>query len=595
MNETDLRHRSAWKRPSVNWLLGVLGLYLLVGVGIHWVTAINDNSIRNAVSLIACGIAALALAIWFFRVLATRIPRGAAALVTLALLLVPVVAFRIRGFTGEIIPQLEFRFSSNRQLPTEIQAVDSQGETVHQAEFDFPEFLGPSRSAVIAHREFAVPSEAQFQPLWRQAIGDGWSGFAIVGASCVTLEQRGEDECVTCYRLADGALLWINHSRVRHENRLGGVGPRSTPTIADGRVYTQGATGIVQCLDLASGEVIWRQELLELAGWSQTQSEKEIAWGRAGSPLLVDQLCILPFGGPNKNGESNAVPADGTPVLKGRTLIALDRADGSVRWTAGADQISFASPMLMNLAGTDQIVSVNEKSVTGHAVDDGRQLWSVDWRGQSNGAANCAAAMQVDDTALLVGKAYGTGSGVFEIASSGDAFTADIRWKHPNVLKTKFTHACVAGGFAYGLSDGMLECVNLSDGKRAWAQPRGARYGHGQVILVEDVLVVQTETGEVAFVAARNDRFEELALLPALQSKTWNIPALAGRYLAIRNDAEAVLYQLPQRSEKPSGDGRSAEEPEMAERGEGKQVAKPSEPLASQTLRSPAALGGGGI
>ena len=322
--------------------------------------------------------------------------------------------------------------------------------------------------------------------------------------------------------------MWIQQSQARHENRIGGIGPRSTPTIADGRVYTQGATGIVQCLDLASGDVIWRQELLPLAGWSQRRSEEEIMWGRAGSPLLVGELCVVPFGGPD---DDDAWPesAGQSDQRRNRGLIAFDKADGTIRWTGGAEQISFASPMLMNLAGTEQIVIVNESSVTGHAVEDGRQLWRVSWRGRSNGAANCAAALQVDANAFLVGKAYGTGSGVFEIAAEGEEFAVQERWARPSVLKTKFTHACIADGFAYALSDGLLECVDIATGKRAWAQPRGARYGHGQLILVEDVLVVQTEAGEVAFVAARSDRFEELVKMPALASKSWNIPSIAGR------------------------------------------------------------------
>src|SRR5690606_22835294 len=135
-----------------------------------------------------------------------------------------------------------------------------------------------------------------------------------------------------------------------------------------------GATGIVQCLDLDSGNQIWRQDLLQLAGWSQRRSEEEITWGRAGSPLLIGDLCVVPFGGPDSDDPWDGA-VDEPGQRQGRSLIALDKSDGTVRWTAGDDQISFASPMLMKLAGTEQIVIVNERSVTGHAIDDGRELW----------------------------------------------------------------------------------------------------------------------------------------------------------------------------------------------------------------------------
>ncbi len=535
-------------RPRFKWLLIVLAGAALTGIGVHWITAINDNSIQNAVTLGACGVAVIAVLVWLYRTLTIWVPRRIALLAVLAVLLLPAVMFRVRGFTGEILPVIELRFARSQPLQQELTPVETADAPVHVAQTDFLQFLGSGRTGVIAKREFGLPDSAELAPLWTQGIGEGWAGFAIVGDRCVTLEQRGQHECVTCYRLADGALLWLQQSHARHENRVGGIGPRSTPTVADGRVYTQGATGIVQCLDLASGKPIWRQDLLQLAGWSQRRSEEEITWGRAGSPLLVGDLCVVPFGGPDSDDHWDG-STDEPGQRQGRSLIALDKSDGSVRWTAGDDQISFASPMLMNLAGTEQIVIVNERSVTGHAIEDGRELWRTSWRGRSNGAANCAAALPVDASAFLVGKAYGTGSGVFEVVADGDGYAAQERWTRSSVLKTKFTHACIANGFAYGLSDGLLECVDLATGKRAWAQPRGDRYGHGQVILIEDTLVVQTEAGEVAFVAARSDRFEELATLPALVSKSWNVPSVAGRYLAVRNDNQAIVYLLPPRGD----------------------------------------------
>lgn len=538
------------------WLLIVLASAAAIGIGVHWITAINDNSIQNGVSLGAAGIAVIAVLVWLYRALARWASRRVAVASVLLILLLPVVFFRLRGFTGEILPVIELRFARSQPLQQEVISTESVETSVHIAETDFSQFLGSDRNGVISKRQFDVPTSADFEPLWSQGIGEGWAGFAIAGDRCITLEQRGQRECVTCYRLADGALLWIHESPARHEHRVGGIGPRSTPTIAGERVYTQGATGIVLCLELASGKEIWRQELLPLAGWSQALSEDEITWGRAGSPLIVGDLCVVPFGGPD--GEA-AWPAGVGPQEhpRSRGLIAFDKSNGSIRWTAGDDQISFASPMLMNLAGTEQIVIVNERSVTGHAVDDGRQLWRSAWRGRSNGAANCASALAIDANAFLVGKAYGTGSAVFEIAADGEGFTVQERWARANVLKTKFTHACIADGYAYGLSDGLLECVDISTGKRAWAQPRSDRYGHGQVILVEDVLVVQTEAGEVAFVAAQSDGFKEIAKLPALGGKSWNVPSIAGRYLAVRNDRQAIVYWLPPRSDTPLPNGDS--------------------------------------
>lgn len=536
-------------------LLFLLAGCLSIGLGVQFVAAINDNSIRNAISLIAAGVAYVGSSIWLYRALAPRWSRIGAGLLALALLIVPASLFRIRGFSGEIIPQLEYRFAKARQLRTEptsdaASLAATPAATDAAAPTEFPQFLGPQRNGVLTRREFAIPADGNFPPpLWRIEVGEGWGGFAVSGQRCVTLEQRGDQECVTCYRLRDGALLWIHEEPARHQNPLGGIGPRSTPTIRGEQVFVQGATGIVLCLDLNSGETVWRRELLTIAGWDQSQSEGQIAWGRAGSPLIVNDLCILPLGGPDDRPDDREV--DGVPI-RGRGLIALDATTGAVRWVGGADQISYASPIRMTLAGVDQVVIVNETSVSGHAPEDGRTLWTTRWPGQSNGSANCASAVQVDEHSVLVGKAYGTGSAIFELQQESDGLTVTDRWKKPSLLKTKFTHACVSGDQAYGLSDGTLECVDLKAGRRLWAQSRGARYGHGQMLLVEDLLLIQAEAGNLAMVDANTERFEELATGEGLSAKSWNIPSVAGQYLLVRNDAEAICYRLPAREASPA-------------------------------------------
>jgi len=538
-------------------LLITMAICAAVGIGVQFVSAINDNSIRNAISLIAAIFAILGLAMWVYRAVALSSPRWIAFLITACMLALPVVLFRIRGFSGEIIPQIEFRFAGERQVRKEPLRIADETVDVadagHVATTEFSQFLGSQRNAIVARREFEVPASSDaMKLLWRQPIGEGWSGFTIAGGRCITLEQRGNEECVTCYRLADGELLWIHCETARHQNPLGGIGPRSTATIDGGRVYTQGATGIVNCLELTTGKPIWRRELLKIAGWIQSASENAINWGRSGSPLIIDGMCVLPLGGPDDIATSDASGADDAASGKdakvvGRSLIALDANDGTIRWTAGDAQISYASPIRMTLAGVDQIVTVNENTIQGHAIADGQVLWSTKWSGQSNGAANCSSALPLGEHAFWIGKAYGQGSALYDVNQVDSGLEVTRRWKKPSVLKTKFTHPAIVGEFAYAISDGTLECVNLDDGTRMWAQPRGARYGHGHLILVEDVLVVQTEPGDVAFVAVHSDKFEELLKVPALASKSWNIPSIAGRYLAVRNDVEAIVYELEER------------------------------------------------
>jgi len=109
-------------------------------------------------------------------------------------------------------------------------------------------------------------------------------------------------------------------------------------------------------------------------------------------------------------------------------------------------------------------------------------------------------------------------------------------------MKTQFNSTAARDGFLYGLDDGLLACVEITTGERKW---KDGRYGSGQTLLVGDLVLVQTEPGAVILAAARPDAFTEFARLPALRSKTWNHPVVAGRYLLVRNDREAVCYELP--------------------------------------------------
>ena len=133
--------------------------------------------------------------------------------------------------------------------------------------------------------------------LWRSPIGDGWSAFSVVGGQAVTMEQRGDEEYVSCYELLTGQLLWARANRALHAEALGGVGPRATPTIVGARVFTLGATGLLQCLDLATGRQIWQRELYTLVGLTQADDEAGVAWGRSNSPLVLEDRVIVPLGG----------------------------------------------------------------------------------------------------------------------------------------------------------------------------------------------------------------------------------------------------------------------------------------------------------
>ncbi|MBW3596926.1 MAG: PQQ-like beta-propeller repeat protein [Planctomycetes bacterium] len=490
---------------------------------------VMDHQIANLVSYLLAFIAVMTAAVWF------SLFSGHAFLVRMllliALLTTPVVfliIFRVERVSAELVPQFVYRFAPPRDaLLEQPDSVESAEEVdLSPTPMDFPRFLGPHGNLSVSGIELARDWEANPpREVWRRPIGAGWSGFSAVNGFAVTMEQRGERELVTCYEVPTGKLRWSHGVEARHETVLGFVGPRSTPTIHDGRVYALGATGVLRCLDGATGEPLWMKNLPAEFGVTVEEDVANVAWGRAGSPLIVDDLVIVPAGGPAGSAVS---------------LVAYDRLTGEEIWRGGKRQISYASPALATLDGVRQIVIVNEDTVSGHDVKTGATLWSHPWEGNSTANATASQAVVMDGDRVFLSKGYGGGSLMLGVSKNGGWATEEL-WREPSLLKTKLTNVAVKDGYAYGLSDGILECVALDEGERMWKK---GRYGHGQILLVGDVLLVQGESGELALVAASPERYQELGRIQALNAQTWNNLCLYDNYLLTRNSEEAACYKL---------------------------------------------------
>lgn len=491
-----------------------------------------DFALINILTLIALFIPFVSLMVWLTirSSYAPSIRFGALGAV-LGLIILAVAVLQVESVDGNMIPKFRFRWqaSADSQLgQLNETAADGAPALPTEEKSIFTQFLGPNRNGYLSGPELATDWTAS-PPLeiWRIKLGAGWSGFVVDSGLAVTMEQRGPDEWVTCYRFDNGAPVWGHSIKARHETVLGGVGPRSTPTIVGGRVYALGATGVLRCLELTTGNLVWQVDLLERQGVTPDLDMNEVAWGRANSPLVIGDMVVVPEGGPRDSATS---------------LLALNINSGDVVWESGTEQISYCSPSLENISGVDQIVIVNEASVSGHEIETGKQLWNFPWPGSSSANASNSQPHVIDGDKLFISKGYGEGSSLMQIAKSetGEWSVTPI-WKNSRVLKTKFTNAVLIDGFAYGLSDGILECVDLVDGHSCWKK---ARYGHGQVLGVGKNLLVQTEVGTVKLVAANPEKFEELGSLDALTDKSWNNLCLVGDKLIARSSSEAVCYRL---------------------------------------------------
>jgi outer membrane protein assembly factor BamB len=377
---------------------------------------------------------------------------------------------------------------------------------------DWPGFRGPGRDGVS--RAGRIDTDWAAAPpveLWRHSIGPAWSSFAVRGGLLYTQEQRGEDEVVACYRVTTGAEVWTHRDAARFFESNGGAGPRGTPAIGDGRVYTFGATGIVNALDADDGAVVWSRNAAVDA------EAKAPYWGFSSSPLIVGDVVLV--------------------AVAGR-LTAYDVATGRLRWRGPAGGESYSSPQLVTIDGVAQVVLMDGTGVSGYVPADGTRLWEHPLRG--------FPIVQPAETpdGVLIGTSGGTRRIALKHGSSG--WSAEERWTS-NGLKPYFNDFVVHEDHAFGFDGRILACIDLRDGTRKW---KGGRYGNGQLVLLpdQDLLLVLSEEGELALVNAKPDQFTELARFKAIEGKTWNHPVLVGDLLVVRNGEEMAAFRLPNAS-----------------------------------------------
>jgi len=420
--------------------------------------------------------------------------------------------FRIHGVSGNLVPILEPRWV-HREIQTPAAVVRPVAALkAPSGSSDFPQFLGPNRNGHLAGPKLATNWIAQPPAqLWRVPVGAGWSGFSVAGAVAITQEQRGEDECVIAYDLQTGKVLWSHADKVRYFNTLAGEGPRATPTVAGQRVFVHGATGLLNCLNLADGRMLW----------SRTNAGPNPTWGEATSPLVQNDLVIVSAGG-----------------AQGTSLVAYRVADGALAWSSAAQFGGYSSPASATFAGTKQILVFAEALIGCDAVT-GSMLWQFPWPG---GHPHVATPVIASESEVVISSGYGTGSARLKIErDTNGQWSAKQVWRS-NRMKAKFTDLILYRGYIYGLDDGIMECIDAATGALAW---KDGRYGHGQTLLVGDLLLIMGESGEVILVDPQPDRLRELTRFTALTEKTWNPPALAGEYLLVRNDKEAACFRMP--------------------------------------------------
>ena len=506
---------------SERWGAIVLVIVAMVATSriLHVSVATGNMGLQFVIS--ALPVISLAFVVW---AVATRHvsdgPRRAAMVATILLACGGWTLVRSDGITGDGVAEFAWRWAETSEARLLAHAGDEpkappSAPAPMETGADWPGFRGPDRDGLI--RGVRIETDWSRSPpaeLWRRPIGPGVSSFAVRGDRLYTQEQRGDDEVVSSYNVTTGEPVWRHRDAARFWDSHVGAGPRATPALSDGRVYTFGATGILNALDAGNGAVVWSRNAASDIGAEVPY------WGFVSSPLVVDDVVIVAAAG---------------------ALVAYDLATGDPRWFGPDGGEGYSSPHLSMIDGVAQVLLMSGAGVTSVAPTDGALLWEHRWPG----IGIVQPALTADGDVLISMISSGAapiGTRRIAVAHTPGGWTIEERWTSVR-LKPSFSDFVVHDGHAYGFDGSFLACIDVEDGTRKW---KGGRYGSGQLVLLpdQDVLLVVSERGELALVGAAPDQFTELARFQAIEGKTWNQPVLVGDILLVRNGQEMAAFRL---------------------------------------------------
>jgi len=404
---------------------------------------------------------------------------------------------------------------------------------------DWPQWRGPNRDGKIAG--FTAPKTwpKELSEKWKVTVGEGVATPALVGNKLYVFSREEGGEILRCLDAATGKELWKDKYDALGATgpSQGFSGPRSSPTVADGKVVTLGIRGVVSCLDAASGKLLWRKD--DFKGATPK-------FYTASSPLVTEGLAIVQLGGNEAGG-----------------IVAYDLASGTEKWKWTGDGPGYASPVLLTVAGAKMVIAETDTKIVGLGVSDGKLLWETPFVVQGRGYN---ASTPILDGQTLIYCGSGRGATAARIEKAGDAFALKEVWKNPD-NSVQFNTPVLKGGFLYGLTAGNdLFCLNVQDGKTAWsapltppsasaeAQPDGGRRGgrgggmrgggFGSIVDAGSVLLALTPASELIVFEPTPKAYAELARIKVVGSPTHAHPVVSGNRLFVKDQDAVTLYAI---------------------------------------------------
>jgi len=385
---------------------------------------------------------------------------------------------------------------------------------------DWPQFLGPGRDGVYEGpalaREWADESPRE---VWRRSIGEGFAGPVVAEGRVLLFHRVAGEEILEAFMADTGERLWRYAYPTTYRDDFGfDEGPRSSPVVDAGRVFTFGAQGQLHAVDLETGTGLWNVDTREQFRFSKA------FFGAAGTPLVEDGRVLANIGGQNGAG-----------------IVAFSASTGDVLWTSTNEEASYSSPIVATFGGVRHAVFFTRNNVVALDPATGRVRFERSWRARIRASVNAATPLVVDDH-LFISAQYGTGAGVFRIAG----LDLEEVWTSDDVLSNHYATSVYRDGYLYGYHGRQeygpsFRAVAFDSGEVAWDT---GPFGAGSVTVAGELLVLMKESGELVLADASPDGFVPVAAAQLLPPTVRAYPAIADGHLFVRNDDTLLAVDL---------------------------------------------------
>ncbi len=383
---------------------------------------------------------------------------------------------------------------------------------------DWPQFLGPNRDGTDPSFS-GKPSLADARQLWKKDVGAGFSAPVISGAKLILFHRIGDKEVVECLNSANGQPQWKFEYPTSYRDDFGfDEGPRGTPAIANNRVYTFGAEGMLHALDLTTGKKLWSVDTHAKFG------VRKAFFGAAASPLIEGSAVYVNVGGPSGGG-----------------LVAFSAADGKVLWSATNDEAGYSSPIAATIDGVRSIVCFTRAGLVAVDPSSGKVRFQFPWRSRSNASVNSAVPV-IAGNLIFLSASYNTGSVLLQV--TGDKLTTV--WSSDEALSSHYASVVHKDGYLYGFHGRQefgqsLRCIELKTGKVKWNVDS---FGAGTVSLLGNSLLIMRESGEAVIADANPAAYKVETKAQLLPAVVRSYPAIAAGRVFIRNEKTLAAYPI---------------------------------------------------